>query len=148
MRRFVIATAILTIIATPAVAQRVLTNPEAVRDCLCLRQAADFQNAQIAVSRGIMDAAQNDLAQIRRDIERRRPLVNADDQAAVAAYEELVKSEEPAIRAYNDDAVPSYNAAVTKYRSAVETYTQRCGGMSYDPAVTRQVEASLVCRQP
>lgn len=148
MRRFVITTAILLTAAPQALAQRVLTNPDAVRECLCLRQATDFQNAQIAVSRGIMEGAQNDLAQIRREIERRRPLVNAEDQAAVAAFETLVKSEEPAIRAYNDDAVPSYNAAVTKYRSAVETYTQRCGGMSYDPAVQRQVEANLVCRQP
>lgn len=142
------ATATLLMAASPALAQRVLTTPDAIRECLCLRQATEFQNAQIVVSRGIMEGAQNDLAQIRREIERRRPLVNADDQAAVAAFETLVKSEEPAIRAYNDDALPAYNAAVTKYRSAVETYTQRCGGMSYDPAIQRQVEANLVCRQP
>lgn len=148
MRTIVIAAATFLTAATPALAQRVLTTPDAVRDCLCLRQATEFQNAQIAVSRGMVEASQNDLAHIRREIERRRPLINAEDQAAVAEFETLVKSEEPAVRAYNDDAVPSYNAAVTKYRSAVETYTQRCGGMSYDPAIQRQVEANLVCRQP
>ncbi len=148
MRILALTAALMLASAPQALAQRVLTTPEAVRDCLCLRQAAEFQNAQIAVARAGVDSAQNELAQIRRDIERRRPLVNPDDQEAVAAFEALVKSEEPAIRAYNDDAVPAYNAAVTRYRTAVETYTQRCGGMSLDPAVQRQVEANLVCRQP
>jgi len=148
MRAIILTAATVILTASPALAQRVLNTPDSVRECLCLRQATEFQNAQIAVSRGSMERAQEELTRIRREIERRRPLVDATDAVAVAEYEALVKSEEPAIRAYNDDAAPAYNAAVTKYRSAVESYTQRCGGMSYDPAIQRQVEANLVCRQP
>ncbi len=136
---------LLPTLAQPATAQAVLTSPEAVRECLCLRQATEFRNAEMSVARGAMENAQTELSRIQAEVQRRRPLVNPDDANALAEFTTLVQSEEPARRALNDDKVPDYNRAVQDYSAAVQAFNRQCGGKSYDPVVQQQVQASLLC---
>lgn len=146
MRLMMVSVAVmLASLAAPTAAQSVLVSPEAVRDCLCLRQAVDFQNAQMSVSRGAMEAAQADLNRIRTEIERRRPLVDPEDAAALAEFTQLLAQEEPARRSLNDEKIPDYNAAVAAYAAAADKYNKQCGGKSLDPAALAEAEANLVC---
>lgn len=146
MRSIVVPVAVILVaMAAPAAAQNVLVSPEAVRDCLCLRQAVDFQNAQMSVARGAMQAAEAELIRIRAEIERRRPLVDPSDANALAEFTTLLAQEEPARRALNDERIPDYNAAVAAYSAAADKYNKQCGGKSLDPAARAEAEANLVC---
>lgn len=146
MRSIMVPVAVaLAALAAPAAAQNVLVSPEGVRDCLCLRQAVDFQNAQMSVARGGMEAAQAELNRIRAEIERRRPLVDPDDANALAEFTTLLAQEEPARRSLNDEKIPDYNAAVAAYAAAADKYNKQCGGKSLDPAARAEAEANLVC---
>lgn len=146
MRSIVVPVAmVLAALSAPAAAQNVLVSPEGVRDCLCLRQAVDFQNAQMSVARGAMDAAQNELNRVRSEIERRRPLVDPTNAAAMAEFTTLLAQEEPARRTLNDEKIPDYNAAVAAYAAAADKYNKQCGGKSLDPAAKAEAEANLVC---
>jgi hypothetical protein len=139
------AAMVLAALAAPAAAQNVLVSPEGVRDCLCLRQASDFQAAQMTVARGAMEAAQSDLTRIQSEIARRRPLVDTNDAAALADFTKLLVEEEPARRALNDEKIPDYNAAVAAYSAATEKYNKQCAGKGLDPAAKAEAEANLVC---
>lgn len=136
---------VLAALSAPAAAQNVLVSPEAIRDCLCLRQAADFQGAQVSVARGAMEAARNEYTRIQSEIQRRRPLVDPNDANALAEFTTLLAQEEPARRALNDDKIPAYNAAVEAYTAATEKYNRQCEGKSFDTVALAQAEANLVC---
>ena len=139
------AAVVLAALAAPAAAQNVLVSPEGVRDCLCLRQATDFQAAQITVARGAMEAAQSDLTRIQSEIARRRPLVDPNDAGALADFTKLLMEEEPARRALNDERIPDYNASVAAYAAAADKYDKQCAGKSFDSVALAQAQANLVC---
>ena len=139
------AAMVLAALASPVSAQNVLVSPEGVRDCLCLRQSADFQAAQMTVARGAMEAAQSDLTRVQSEIARRRPLVDTNDANALADFTKLLQEEEPARRALNDEKIPDYNAAVAAYSAASEKYTRQCAGKSFDSVALAQAQANLVC---
>jgi hypothetical protein len=124
----------------------VLTSPFDISFCLCLEREIQTRQAELTVRGNAYEGLAKEIREIEAALDRERPRVDVNDQAAVDAFRQRLERLD-ALKARQDQVtLPDYHAAATSYNERVAQYTQRCSGRPLDPAAAEQVRASLVCR--
>jgi hypothetical protein len=130
----------------PAQAQ-VVSDPNAIRACLCEEQFVLGLQDQLNTQRQALDAAQKNQATLTNQVETRRAQINVYDNAELDAFKQLLEQRDAAIAA-NATATQSYNAVAGRYNEAVAGYNGSCAGRTYDETVLRSVRTTLACPRP
>jgi hypothetical protein len=121
-------------------------SPFEVSMCLCLERAIATREAELTVRRNTYEALAREIADKAAAIDRQRPLVDVNSQAAIDDFKRQLDALD-ALKARQDEVtLPDYQAAVTSYNDRVAQYTQRCSGLTIDSDVTEQVRATLICK--
>jgi len=124
----------------------VLSSPFDVSTCLCLERAIATRAAELTVRRNAYEALAREIHETEAAIDRQRPLVDVNDQAAIDDFKRRLEQLD-AMKARQDQVtLPDYQAAVASYNDRVAQYTQRCSGSALDPGVSEQMRATLVCQ--
>lgn len=127
----------------PAVAQ-VVSDPNAIRSCLCEEQFVMAQQDNVASRRAALDSSQKNQASLANQVATRRAQINVYDNAELDAFKQLLQQRDNAIAA-TAAATQSYNEAADRYNQSVAAYNGTCAGRSYDQNVLHQVQATLAC---
>ena len=133
---------------SPAVAQEVIKDADAVRACLCQEQTLSALLDTLHERQQNYDNSQKALAQLNSDLDARRASMNVYNDADVQAYKALLQRRDDVATAFASDATPSYNAAIERYNQALAGYQGNCAGKSYDPTVYNMVKPTLACAKP
>jgi hypothetical protein len=128
----------------PAAAQLV-SDPNAIRSCLCEQQFVLDLQAGVGSKRQALESSQRSQASLANQVDTRRAQINVYDNAELDAFKQLLQQRDQSIAA-TADATKSYDDAAERYNQAVAGYNASCAGHSYDEAVLRQVQATpLAC---
>lgn len=130
----------------PARAQTV-TDPNAIRSCLCEEQFVLGLQDTVNGRRQTLDAAQKTQATLSNQVETRRAQINVYDNAELDAFKQLLEQRDASIAA-TAAATQSYDDAANRYNDAVAAYNGSCAGHSYDETVLRSVRTTLACPRP
>jgi hypothetical protein len=134
--------------ALPADAQQsIVSSPDSIRACLCQQQSVNRQTNELAARRQTYDERRRQADALVAEAAARKPQVDINDPAAIAAYSDLLGRRDAAVRNLADDVTPRYAAFVAAYNQRVAQYNQQCAGQSFDAAVSSQVQQNLVCPQ-
>jgi len=133
--------------AAPASAQLV-SDPNAIRTCLCEQQfVLDLQDG-VGTKRQALESSQRSQAALVNQVDTRRAQINVYDNAELDAFKQLLQQRDAAIAA-TANATKTYDDAAERYNQAVAAYNASCAGHSYDEAVLRQIQAApLACPRP
>jgi peptidoglycan hydrolase CwlO-like protein len=131
----------------PAAAQ-VVSDPNAIRTCLCEQQfVLDLQDGVTSKRQGL-ESSQRSQASLVNQVETRRAQINVYNNAELDAFKQVLQQRDAAIAA-TADATKTYDDAAERYNQAVAAYNASCAGHSYDETVLRQVQAApLACPRP
>ena len=151
MRNVVGGAAVLALLScggiAPAAAQ-VVSDPNAIRACLCEQQFVLGLQNDVGGKRQALESSQRSQASLANQVDTRRAQINVYNHAELDAFKELLQQRDASIAA-TADATRTYDDAAEGYNRAVAGYNANCAGRSYDDAVLRQVQAApLACTRP
>ena len=130
-----------------AEAQQVLTDPAAIRGCLCERQTMTALHDQVGAQRQNYEASRQALAAIDNRLKTQRAHINVYNDEPIDAYKQLLAQRDKATSAV-DAATHAYDAAVSRYNPVISDYNEHCAGKSFDAAALKTAEATLACPKP
>ena len=121
-------------------------SPFDVSMCLCLERAIATREAELTIRRNTYEALAREIADQAAAIDRRRPLVDVDSQAAIDDFKRQLDALDALKGRQDQVTLPDYQAAIASYNDRVAQYTQRCSGQTFDSTVVEQARATLVCQ--
>lgn len=127
----------------PAAAQ-VVSDPNAIRSCLCEQQFVTALQDNVASHRQSLESSQKTQTSLANQVATRRAQINVYDNAELDAFKQLLQQRDNAIAA-TAAATQSYNDAADRYNQSVAAYNASCAGRTYDQNVLTQVQATLAC---
>ena len=131
----------------PASAQ-VVSDPNAIRSCLCEQQFVLDLRDQVASTRQTLESSQRREASLNNQVNTRRAQINVYDNGELDAFKQLLQQRDASI-ATTADATKTYDDAAERYNQAVAAYNGSCAGHLYDQTVLRQVQSTpLDCPRP
>jgi hypothetical protein len=126
------------------VSAQVISDPNAIRSCLCEQQfVLDLQDS-VAGRRQVLESSQRTEASLNNQVDTRRAQINVYDSSELDAFKQLLQQRDQSIAA-TADVAKNYDDAAERYNQAVATYNATCAGHSYDETVLRQAKATLAC---
>jgi hypothetical protein len=132
---------LLALLALPgiAVAQQsdpdsVLTDPKAIAFCLCLEQSVAAKAADMRSLGAVYSDETRQLAAMNAELDRKRPLVDVQNQAQIDAFKVLLEQRDAALDKYQWSTLPKYQASVARYNEKVDLVLKRCSGHPLDQA--------------
>lgn len=135
---------VLTGIGTAPGRAQAISDPNAIRSCLCEEQFVLGLQDTVNTQRQSLESTQKSQATLSNQVDTRRAQINVYDNAELDAFKGLLK-ERDASMAATAAATQSYDAAANKYNDAVAAYNGSCAGHTYDETVLRSVRTTLVC---
>jgi hypothetical protein len=132
--------------ATLAAAQ-VVSDPNAIRSCLCQQQFVVTLQDGVAARRQVLESSQRSQASLANQVDTRRAQINVYNSAELDAFKQLLQQRDDAMAA-TVAATGSYDELAERYNQSVAAYNASCAGRSYDGDVLRQVQATLACPRP
>jgi hypothetical protein len=150
MSRVLYASLLLMTLPTIAVAQQgdhgaVLTDPKEIAFCLCLEQSLAARAAEMRSLGSVYTEETQQLAAMNADIDRRRPLVDVQNQAQIEAFKTVLEQRDQALDKYQWSTLPKYQASVVRYNEKVDIMLKRCSDHPLDQAALDQAKQRLVC---
>lgn len=131
--------------AAPGDDGTVLTDPKDIAACLCLEQSIATRAAEMRSLGAIYNDETRQLADMNADIDRKRPLVNVQDQAQIDAFKVILEQRDQALDKYQWSTLPKYQASVARYNEKVDVMVKTCSGHPLDQIALDQVKQKLVC---
>jgi hypothetical protein len=131
--------------AAPGDADSVLTDPKDIAACLCLEQSISARAAEMRSLGAVYNEETRQLADMNADIDRRRPLVNVQDQAQIDAFKVILEQRDQALDKYQWSTLPKYQASVARYNEKVDVMVKMCSGHPLDQVALDQVKQKLTC---
>jgi len=125
-----------------------ISNPEAVRACVCQQQSLATLLDDVHTRQQSYDNGQKKLASLNSALEAQRTKMDIYNDADVQAYKKLLQRRDDAAAVFTGETTQSYNAAIARYNEAMGGYNGNCGGKSFDPDVYAKVQAALSCPKP
>ena len=110
--------------------------------CLCLKQAVDDTNTDLAAKQSALSAAQTQLNQIDSQLAQARATEDVNNPQSVAQFRQLLAQRDAAFKQTNGDIIAAVQAATVRYNQAVSDYNNRCAGRPLPPPPP----GPLVCR--
>ncbi|HWE76594.1 MAG TPA: hypothetical protein VG328_25745 [Stellaceae bacterium] len=139
-----LALGLLSGLGTLSVSAQVISDPNAIRSCLCEQQfVLDLQDS-VAGRRQALESSQRTQASLANQVETRRAAINVYDSRELDAFKQLLQQRDQSIAA-TADVTKNYDDAADRYNQAVATYNATCAGRSYDQIVLTQAKATLSC---
>ena len=121
----------------------VITDPQQVRDCLCLQTRYETMRNDVASRQQAYDQAMQQDQALQQQL--------AGMKSAGASPEALTQMRQVSQqrietqRALNASYIPALQQATDRYNGAVGNFQRMCGGKSYDTDVLNHVKPGLVC---
>ncbi len=85
------------------------------------------------------------LAAMNADIDRRRPLIDVQNQAQIEAFKTVLEQRDQALDKYQWSTLPKYQASVVRYNEKVDIMLKRCSDHPLDQTALDQAKQRLVC---
>lgn len=123
----------------------VLTDPKEIAFCLCLEQSVAAKAADMRSLGALYSDETRQLAAMNADIDRKRPLVDVQNQAQIDAFKVLLEQRDAALDKYQWSTLPKYQASVARYNEKVDMVLKRCSGHPLDQAALDQAKQKLSC---
>jgi hypothetical protein len=127
---------------------QIISNPEAVRACVCQQQSLATLLDEVHTRQQSYDNGQKELDALNSELEARRTKMDIYNDADVQAYKKLLQRRDDAATVFNGETTPGYNAAIARYNEVLAGYNGNCGGKSFDPDAYAKVQAALSCPKP
>lgn len=125
-------------------AAQVVSDPNAIRSCLCEQQFVTALQDNVASHRQALESSQKTEAALANQVTTRRAAINVYDNAELDAFKQLLQQRDDSIAA-TAAATQSYDDAADRYNQSVAAYNASCAGRTYDQNVLTQVQATLAC---
>lgn len=122
-----------------------LSDPAAIRACLCLDQAVTSLSATLAEAKESYDARRKALADLESRATAARQRIDPADPAQRDELVRLLDARDAARSRFADETAPQYNTIVARYNQAAEAFNQQCDDKTYDWSIMQQVQSSLSC---
>ncbi len=132
-------------LAEPGDPDSVLTDPKEIAFCLCLEQSVAAKAAEMRSLGAVYSEETRQLAAMNADIDRKRPLVDVQNQAQIDAFKGLLEQRDAALDKYQWSTLPKYQASVARYNDKVDMVLKRCSGHPLDQAALDQAKQKLSC---
>jgi hypothetical protein len=116
--------------------------------CLCMQQQISQLSAEMSAKMAALRRTDRRLAELNAQLRGERPVLDVNDPAAVEHFKVLLEERDAV---WKDSVGPVWTAAndaVALYNVRVREYTNSCAYRVFDPALTRQVRATLTCQAP
>jgi hypothetical protein len=146
MRNVVCGAAVLALLSCGAIAPaaaQVVSDPNAIRACLCDQQLVLGLQNDVGGKRQALESSQRNQASLANQVDTRRAQINVYNHAELDAFKQLLQQRDASIAA-TAEATRTYDDAAVGYNEAVAGYNANCAGRSYDEAVLRQVQAAPI----
>jgi hypothetical protein len=122
-----------------------VTDPEAIRACLCAHESVMTLGAQVDAETKRHQAAQDRIAALDQQLTQSRGTVDVKQPDQVDAYRRLVEERERAMADFTYDQTPNLQKLVARYNAASSSYNASCTTHSMDQTTLDMVKASLSC---
>jgi ABC-type transporter Mla subunit MlaD len=127
LRRGALLCAALILSAMPALAQA----PPAV--CLCMKQAVDASNADMAAGNAALADARAALDRLDQQLAALRAQVDVNNPQGVAQFKQLLEQRDAAAKLAGGETLANAQAATARYNDAVAAFNAQCGGRPLPP---------------
>jgi TolA-binding protein len=144
-QRLAIAAAAAASLAAPADAQVLLRSPQQIAHCLCQNRVVDERRVALDQEWRVYEEARQRYAALEGQVDSIRGTMNVHDREQIEAFQRLLDQRDAAVRTFQDQATPAYNAAVERYNTAVDVYNGSCADAVFDPIVLAEVQRGLYC---
>lgn len=142
-----LALGLLSCAATAPASAQVVSDPNAIRSCLCQQQFVTGLQDTVTARRQTLESGQRNEASLNNQVATRRAQINVYDSAELDAFKTLLQQRDAA-QAATVTATQNYDDAATRYNQAIDGYNAQCAGRSYNDGVLHQVQATLACPRP
>ena len=144
-RRLLIVLASTASLASPAGAETLLKSPQEITHCLCQSRMIDELKTSLDQQWRLYEDARQRYAALEKQVDTVRTTMNVHDREAIESFQRLLDERDAARLTFQNEATPTYDAAVERYNSALETYNGSCADAVFDPVVLAEVQRSLYC---
>ncbi len=131
--------------ATSPEAQVLLRSPQQIAHCLCQNRVVDELKSALDQQWRSYEETRRHYAALEGQVDSIRATMNVHDREQIEAFQRLLDQRDAAQRTFQDQATPTYNAAVERYNTAVEIYNGSCADAVFDPIVLGEVQRGLYC---
>ena len=150
MRKLVVgslAFALLSAVGMGRAQAQVVTDPTAIRSCLCEQQYVLSLQDAVSARRQTLDSSQRTQTSLNNQVATRRAAINVYDNTELDGFKKLLQQRDDSIAA-SASAANDYDRVANAYNDAVAAYNASCAGRSYDQVVLQQAQATLACPRP
>ena len=125
-------------------------SPEAseIAACLCLQQAMDAANADLATQQRTYQAIQDELARLDSRLQSARAAVDVNNPQSVAQFRQLLEQRDAVFQRDRGPVFTALSGATERYNAHANEYNVRCANRPRDAALLARVQATLSCPPP
>lgn len=131
----------------PASAQ-LLSDPEAIRACLCDERQMMTLSEEMHQQQRLYEERRQALQKLDEEVRARRASIDVYNDAEIDAFKRLLNQRDQAADEFAGAVTQSYAQAVNRYNQSVAVYNNNCAGKSYDPTRLAEVRQNLFCPKP